>query len=144
MQNKIQWASAKDLDASLEINQKVVGPDQNRSAQISKAVRERRCRVLISNSRITGFMISSPRSFKEMDFLNLLVVDPEYRRKGIASSLIDQFRADSTTAECWTSTNASNQDMLKLLENLSWAESEYSEELDPGDPDVFFFTHKEL
>lgn len=144
MQNIIRWASAEDLDAILEIDQKVVGPDQERSAQISKAVRERRCQVLISNSRITGFMISSPRSFREMDFLNLLVVDPGYRRKGNASSLIEQFRTDSTTAECWTSTNASNQGMLKLLENLSWTNSEYNEELDPGDPDLFFFTHKEL
>lgn len=142
MQNIIRIADIADFAAILDIDQKVVGDELNRFDQIFQAVQEDRCHVLLSDSRIVAFMIFTPQSFRGMDFLNLLVVDPTYRRQGVATALIGEFMKNSITPECWTSTNVSNQNMLSLLRKLEWIESDHIEELDPGDPDIFFFSYK--
>lgn len=74
-----------------------------------------------------------------MDFLDLIVVGSAYRRQGIATSLITNFSEMSDTDECWTSTNQSNRAMISLLTKLHWYKSDHSEELDEGDPELFFF-----
>jgi GNAT superfamily N-acetyltransferase len=76
-----------------------------------------------------------------MDFLDLVVVDPSNRREGIATLLITHFRETSRTAERWTSTNESNQIMISLLRKLGWHESDHIEQLDLGDPELFFHTN---
>ncbi|HEY3293129.1 MAG TPA: GNAT family N-acetyltransferase, partial [Candidatus Nanopelagicaceae bacterium] len=92
-------------------------------------------------SSIQGFAIHKPQAFRGMDFMDLLVVDPSFRRKGIATLLLVHFVENSNTPQSWTSTNRSNGPMISLLRKLNWCESDHIEELDPGDPDLFFFTN---
>jgi hypothetical protein len=54
--------------------------------------------------------------------------------------LIAHFPEMSKTIECWTSANQSNQAMISLPRKLGWQESDYTEELDLGDPELFFFS----
>lgn len=138
MQNIIRIANTSDFSAIRDIDQKVVGSRLDRSDQIAWAIQGLKCHVLLSDTLIVAFTIFTPQSFRGMDFLDLLVVHPEYRLQGIATSLISYFKENSATAECWTSTNASNDAMTSLLVKLGWIKSEYSEELDSGDPDIFF------
>lgn len=140
MQNIIRNATSADLPAIIEVDQQVVGDQTERSNEIIHAIQATNCRVLVSDSRVVAFGICRPRSFRGMDFLSLLVVDPKHRRKGIASDLLADFQNRSETIQCWTSTNASNSGMLSLLKKLKWINSDYTEDLDSGDPDLFFFS----
>lgn len=141
MQERIRIAVAEDFYAIRNVDREFVGGRLNRSSQISKAIDEMRCHVMSSGSIIQGFAVCSRRSFREMDFLDLIVVDPLSRRQGVASLLIKNFQETGTTTQCWTSTNQSNTAMISLLRKLGWQESDHIEELDPGDPELFFFIH---
>lgn len=138
MQNIIRNATSDDLPEIFEIDRQVVGTRADRTQTIIQAIQNNNCRVLVSDSQIMAFGISTPKSFDGMDFLNLLVVHPEHRRRGFAGSLLSDFQENSTTPHCWTSTNASNAGMIELLQKMGWVNSGYAEELDPGDPEVFF------
>lgn len=138
MQERIRVAVAEDFYAIRNVDREFVGDRLDRSSQISKAIDEMRCHIMSSDPTIQGFAISSHGTFKGMDFLDLVVVDPASRRQGIASLLIKNFQETCATTQCWTSTNQSNTAMISLLRKLGWQESDHIEELDPGDPDLFF------
>lgn len=140
MQKLIRIANLADFDAIQHLDQRVATSNLDRSARIMQAVNENGCYALISNSFIQGFALIQQNAFRRMDFLDLLVVDPVFRRQGVASSLIKHFIENATTEFCWTSTNASNTPMITLLKKSGWINSGYREELDPEDPDIFFYT----
>ena len=143
MGREIRWAKGKDLPAIQRIDREVVSNPPGRSVQIAEAIERQQCRVILSNSRIVGFMTWSTSSFRESDFINLLVVDANCRRQGFASALLKDFQDISAGGIAWTSTNASNSSMRSLLKKWNWIESDHSEELDPGDPDLFYSWQRE-
>jgi N-acetylglutamate synthase-like GNAT family acetyltransferase len=139
MKQMLRKAEVVDFDAIATLDKEVIETTLVRSEKITRAIRESRCNVVISSSTVQGFAISNPKAFKGMDFLELVVVNPSTRRLGIATLLISRFRESSNTPECWTSTNQSNQAMITLLRKLGWYESDHVEELDLGDPELFFY-----
>lgn len=139
MERMLRIAQPIDFEAISTLDKKVIGTAVDRSAQISKAIAESRCIIVTSGSAIQGFSVVSPNAFRQMDFLDLVVVNPSNRRQGVATLLIAHFRESSKSPECWTSTNQSNQAMLTLLRKLGWEVSDHFEDLDPGDPELFFF-----
>lgn len=138
MERIIRNAEPADFDAISNLDREVIGSALDRSENIARAISEFRCDVVECDSVILGFSIAIPKSFRGMDFLDLVVVSPSSRRQGIATLLIAHFRKTSTTAECWTSTNQSNAAMISLLRKLDWQESDHVEYLDLGDPELFF------
>lgn len=139
MQRTIRNAEPTDFDAISNLDKEVIGTRLDRSGRIATAIAELGCNVMASGSNIQGFSIASPNAFRGMDFLDLVVVSPLNRRQGIATHLIAHFRETSKTPERWTSTNQSNQAMISLLRKLNWHESDHIEELDLGDPEMFFY-----
>lgn len=139
MEQVIRNAYPVDFEAISNLDLEIIGFAKDRSENIAKAISETRCKVVESSSAIQGFSIASPTAFRGMDFLDLVVVSPSSRRQGIATLLIKHFRESATTPECWTSTNQSNVAMISLLRKLGWHESDHVEELDLGDPELFFF-----
>jgi hypothetical protein len=80
-------------------------------------------------------------TFFELGFLSMLYVDHRFRRQGIA-------RAEAAASRCsterlFTSTNRSNAAMRALLADLQYVPSGEIENLDPGDPELFFFLQRE-
>lgn len=138
-QGKIRFAIPSDLDALSRLDKEATRLGLDRSGQIAKAISEYRCHVMAAGLVIQGFTIRSPQAFQGMDFLDLIVVAPEYRGQKIATSLLAHFSEMSDSAECWTSTNQSNIPMISLLRKLQWCESDHIEELDEGDPELFFY-----
>ncbi len=138
MKNFIENATSLDLSEILRIDREVVGDQIDRAEEINLAVQTSECRIIVSNSVIVAFAITARESYKRMDFLKLLVVHPAHRRLGHATSLLFDFQLNATTPFCWTSTNRSNSEMIRLLRKLEWADSGYKEELDVDDPDLFF------
>lgn len=143
MNREIRWAVETDRAAIWHIDKEVVGKLPGRSEQIARAIEKQLCKVILSNSKIVGFMIWNASSFRGSDFLALLVVDASNRRQGLASALLNDFRDMSERGIVWTSTNTSNAGMRSLLKKSKWVESDYSEDVDPGDPDIFYFLQRE-
>jgi GNAT superfamily N-acetyltransferase len=72
------------------------------------------------------------------DFLELLFVSPERRRRGLARALIANWEERRRGERLFVSTNDSNTPMQTLLATLGYAASGRVFNLDPGDAELFF------
>ena len=79
------------------------------------------------------------REFFGQAFIWMLGVHPLYHRRGIASALIKKIMGFCEGERLYTSTNKSNAAMQSLCKGLGFVESGYLENLDPGDPEIFFY-----
>jgi len=82
---------------------------------------------------------ASPAAFFGYDFLQLLRVAPNYRRRGIGTALVKAWEESSHTPKLFTSTNESNVAMQRLCEQLGYVRSGVIGHLDEGDPEVVYF-----
>ena len=87
---------------------------------------------------VMGFAIANC-SFFAQAFIVLVIVDPAYRRRGVASALIGAVEARSPTRKLFTSTNQSNTPMQAVCESLGFVRSGIIENLDEGDPELVYF-----
>jgi ribosomal protein S18 acetylase RimI-like enzyme len=67
----------------------------------------------------------------------LLIVHPSVRRQGIGTALMQHIETIYTPGKLFTSTNLSNERMLRLCERLGYVRSGIIEHLDEDDPEVF-------
>ncbi len=87
---------------------------------------------------MAGYMIWD-RAFFARPFVWLLGVKPAFRRRGIASWLLRAFAGACPGEALFTSTNESNTAMHALLRDCGYVRSGKVENLDPGDPEIFFY-----
>jgi GNAT superfamily N-acetyltransferase len=73
----------------------------------------------------------------ERPFVGLIVVRKEWRRKGIASQLLDTVENATAPDRLFISTNESNVAMLALLENRGYLRRGMVDGFDSDDPEVF-------
>jgi len=69
----------------------------------------------------------------------LLVIAPEYRRRGIATSLIRYIESICPTAKLFTSANQSNTIMQALCDRTGFVPSGVIDNLDADDPEVVYY-----
>ena len=84
-----------------------------------------------------GLLCRDDACFFARPFVGLVVVDPGFRRQGLASALFTAVET-ATTAPLWTSTNRSNAPMIALLRGRGYDVKGEIEGLDEGDPELFF------
>ena len=89
------------------------------------------------DGRLAGYAVVSRRFFSR-PFLELLAVDPAFRREGVGIALVNQFAAAFGDEAAFTSTNQSNTPMQALLAEAGFEESGIIHNLDPGDPELVF------
>ncbi|WP_408009821.1 GNAT family N-acetyltransferase [Pseudalkalibacillus sp. A8] len=130
-------AEIQDSEDLLQIDETVFG-NMNRKSTIEKAILEGRCLVARSDSFLVGFLIYNT-DFFDCSFISLIIVPPSERRKGIASSLIQYFERISPTKKIFSSTNESNDRMVKVFSSLGYVKSGYLENLDEEDREIFYF-----
>jgi len=87
---------------------------------------------------VAGFVVWD-RGFYARPFLWMLGVDPVHQHLGIASELIESVERLNAGHNIYTSTNESNAAMQHLLSKRGFVPVGRLENLDPGDPEVFFF-----
>jgi hypothetical protein len=92
--------------------------------------------VAVLRGGIQAFCCLDHSYFLEKPFISLLIVTPEARRLGLATSLL--LHNSRLFPEVWTSTNRSNSSMRKLLKKAGWRYCGELSGLDEADPEQFF------
>lgn len=136
----VERATEEDLIHLFEIDIEKRNPERMR--WIEQAVRARKTIVAREGDTYLGFAMVDTSFFGE-HFIELLVVAPPHRRKGIATELIRYIEKTRPTDKLFTSTNQSNTPMQALLDKLGYVRSGYVENLDEGDPELIYFKRLE-
>ncbi len=132
----IDRALSGDFEHICELDE-MVRSEPSRRGFIGRALAERRCAVARVDGAIRGYVIVG--EFFSHAFIELLLVHPDFRRRGIGASLIRSAEIDAPTGKLFTSTNESNLPMQRLCERAGFVRSGMVENLDEGDPEIFYF-----
>jgi len=124
-----------DVAAAVKIDQ--IATSSHTRAQYIAAVAERGVlNLAYEQGQVVGFCCLDESYFFERAFVSLLIVDQDFRRRGIGQRLIQDVAIGHT--EIWTSTNRSNVKMRGLLSKLNWHFCGELVGLDVGDPELYF------
>jgi len=134
---EIRKADADDIPALAGIDT-TVPVDPNRARYIERMVRAGQTWVAAENERIEGYAVLN-QSFFSRPTIDMLMVSAERRRTGIGLHLIKSLEEHVSYGELWTSTNASNLPMLRLLSRLGYILTGYVSNLDPDDTELIFY-----
>ncbi len=96
--------------------------------------------VAVVGETIAGVVASNDGFFGHR-FITLLAVPPAYRRRGLASRLLDAVLLQATTDRVFISTNESNAVIHELCRRHGFVRAGVVDHLDPGDPEVFYVRH---
>ena len=116
---------------------KTVHSGAPRRRLIGDALAQGRIAVAGVDDAIRGFVIFD-ESFFDQFFVRLLIVHPDFRRRGLATALMRAAELDCQTGKLFTSTNQSNIPMQRLCDRLGFVKSGYVENLDEGDPEIIY------
>ncbi len=132
----IERASKQDFEHICALDETVIGSGRRRR-QIAEAFARGECAVARVDGAVRGYVIADA-SFFEQGFVKLLIVHPEFRRRGLASALMRAAELDCQTGKLFTSTNQSNLAMQTLCERMGYVKSGLIENLDEGDPEIVY------
>ena len=133
----IEKAKEGDFEHVCSLDCMVLG-DSSRRDLLDNAIKAGQCLVARVDECVVGFAVLN-QSFYGNGFIALLIVNPEHRRRGVATALIRHIESVCPTEKLFTSTNESNEPMQRLCETLGFVRSGYIENLDAGDPEIIFF-----
>ena len=135
----VRFATLDDVDAVLALD-RLSPVGHTRELLLTARAQTGEILIAVLNERVVGYIVLHARAFFGRDFVDLLVIDPRYRRQGIGNELLHQAIEHSSTNRIFTSTNESNTPMVELLNRDGWEFSGRLEGMDEGDPEVVFFT----
>lgn len=133
----IEKATMNDLETICTLDSMVIGNTSRREFLVN-AVKASQCLVVRVQNITVGFGILE-QSFYGKGFISLLIVHPDYRRRGIATALIKYIESICPTEKLFTSTNRSNITAQRLFETLGFVKSGCIENLDECDPEIIYF-----
>jgi GNAT superfamily N-acetyltransferase len=131
----IQSVGPEAMDALVHVDPRLAEP--GRRAHVGELLALGLSWLALANGEPVGFAIVS-RHFFAFPFVDLLVVNEAERRGGIGSALMAHCAASHDADRIFTSTNESNAPMRALLAKAGWTPSGQVDNLDPGDPELFF------
>lgn len=124
-----------DFDYSLD---KVEHIKLNRAEKIAKAILADECFIILTADKAVGFVIFDYRFF-DQGWIELIVIDEQYRGKGIGVKVFDLLCEQCKTEKIFTSTNRSNTRMQKALTKSGFYFAGELSGLDVGDPELFYY-----
>ncbi|WP_236173523.1 GNAT family N-acetyltransferase [Pseudomonas pseudonitroreducens] len=136
-QSNVRLAVSSDLDSLIELDA-IARREARRREFIAQAVSAGQCRVAVEPrdaSMLLGYGVLND-SFFEQAFIPLIVVRDSARRRGIGSAILLALESQCGAAKLFTSTNASNEPMRRLLDKHGFIASGQIENLDEGDPEL--------
>jgi ribosomal protein S18 acetylase RimI-like enzyme len=132
----IERATSQDFEHICALDE-TVHQGEPRRRFIGEACAQGRIAVARVDEVIRGFVIFD-ESFFDQFMVRLLMVHPDFRRRGIATALMRAAELDCQTGKLFTSTNQSNLAMQRLCDRLGFIKSGYVENLDEGDPELIY------
>ncbi len=138
----VRRADQSDLPQLLAIDPLAAAGDTDRRAQLTRAVAEGTCLISADGETACGFVVTRPRHFYDLDFIDLLVVARDHRHQGHGRELMRTAVANAGSAAVFTSTNESNAPMRALLDAEGWSFSGKLEGLDRGDPEFVYYLRR--
>jgi ribosomal protein S18 acetylase RimI-like enzyme len=132
----IERASSEDFEHICALDETVHGRPARRKL-IGEALAQGRISVARVDGTIRGFVIAD-ESFFDQFYVRLLMVHQDFRRRGLASTLMRAAELDCQTEKLFTSTNQSNIPMQRLCDRLGFVKSGYVENLDEGDQEIIY------
>lgn len=133
----IEKASESDFEEICVLDHIILGNSSRRDF-LANAINEEQCFIARIESTPVGFAMLE-QSFYGQSFISLLIVHPDYRRRGVARALIHRIEEICHTEKLFTSTNKSNVIMQRVCEALGFVRSGYIENLDEEDPEIIYF-----
>jgi len=110
----------------------------NREEKIKKAIMDDECFIILADNREVGFVIFDYRFF-DQGWIELIIIDEEYRGKGIGGKVFDLICEQCKTNKVFTSTNSSNTRMQRALAKADFSFAGEINGLDDGDPELFYY-----
>jgi ribosomal protein S18 acetylase RimI-like enzyme len=132
----IERASKSDFEHICALDETILGSGRRRP-EIARAFTQGRVAVARVDGVVRGYVITDT-SFFDHGYVRLLLVHPEYRRRGLATALMRAAELDCETDKLFTSTNQSNLAMQALCDRLGYQRSGIVENLDEGDPELIY------
>lgn len=139
MDIRIRQAVRNELEGLFRLDP-LAKEGSGRRTQIERAVLARECWVA-SEEDEQGVPIGYgclDKSFFAQWFIPLIVVSAEHRRIGVASRILAGLEHQASAKKIFTSTNASNAPMRRLLARAGYEPSGEIDNLDFGDPELVF------
>lgn len=136
-QSNVRLAVSSDLDSLIELDA-IARREARRREFIAQAISAGRCWVALEPrdaSMLLGYGVLHD-SFFEQAFIPLIVVRDSARRRGIGSAILLALESQCGAAKLFTSTNASNEPMRRLLDKHGFIASGQIENLDEGNPEL--------
>ena len=132
----IERAATQDFEHICALDETALGSGRRRS-MIAQALAQARIAVARVDGLVRGFVISEDNFFGH-PYIALLMVHPDFRRRGLATALMRAAELDCQTEKIFTSTNQSNIPMQQLCARMGYVKSGYIENLDEGDPELIY------
>ncbi|MEL6338681.1 MAG: GNAT family N-acetyltransferase [Myxococcota bacterium] len=133
---QIRQAADDDVPAICAADDTAADPEARR-ALIRRSVGQGTAYVALLDGLVVGYAILE-HAFFGRGFIVMLMVTPTHRRRGVAAALVRHLEGRCKSERIFTSTNQSNRPMQSLLLKLGYKHSGTVEDLDPGDPELFF------
>ncbi|MEM1426930.1 MAG: GNAT family N-acetyltransferase [Cyanobacteria bacterium P01_H01_bin.130] len=133
----IRDATEDDIAGMIAIDPIAAIADTRRQ-EIGEWVRNGRAIAALMDGQVVGYGVLE-YTFFGCGFISMLIVRDGYRRRGIATALVQRLEETCRTAKLFTSTNESNAPMRALMAKLSYEPSGIVHNLDEGDPELFYF-----
>ncbi len=133
---RIQQAALSQCEEIISLDESVVG-SRSRAGQICQGVENGLVHVITIRQKIVAFSLLS-NNFYGKHFLELLIVEQGYRRKGLGEMLLCAVQQQCGEERLFTSTNSSNLPMQKLLEKCGFKRCGWIDQLDEDDPEIIY------
>lgn len=133
---QIRLAAMEQLEQVVLLDQTTLG-STDREQLIQRAIELEQCHLVMLGREIVAYSITHYHFFGN-GFIELLVVAEHRRRQGIGRLLLAELKETCQTEKLFTSTNCSNQPMQRLLERCGFKRCGWVDQLDPGDPELFY------
>jgi ribosomal protein S18 acetylase RimI-like enzyme len=133
---KIRKAKPEDINRLKQIDHLSYRPE--RASFIERAVSCGQAWVAVVKSEVVAYAVLD-RSYFERPTISMLMVSSQQRRSGIGNRLVEYLEQICEGQEIWTSTNLSNTPMQRLMAKRGYHLTGFIDNLDPGDPELFYF-----
>lgn len=122
------------FDYALDKDQHI---ELKREGQITKAISEGECFIVLVSNDAAGFVIFDYRFFGQ-GWIELIIINDQYRGRGISKQVFDLICKQCKAEKVFTPTNSSNLRMQKALTKSGFTFAGKLNGLDDGGSELFY------